>query len=65
MAMSTMKAITLSENGGIDVLQYTDVEKPVAGEGQVVVKNQYAGVSTGNYQAVMHSWQKLQLPGWE
>lgn len=44
--MATMKAITFSEHGGIDVLKYSDVEKPTAGEGLLLIKNEYAGVSS-------------------
>jgi NADPH:quinone reductase-like Zn-dependent oxidoreductase len=40
-----MKAIMFNEHGGIEVLKYTDVDKPTAGEGQVIIKNEYAGVS--------------------
>lgn len=42
---SSMKAVVFNEHGGMEVLQYTDVDKPCAGEGQVVIKNEFAGVS--------------------
>jgi D-arabinose 1-dehydrogenase-like Zn-dependent alcohol dehydrogenase len=42
---SSMKAVIFNEHGGIEVLKYTDVGKPTAGEGQVIIKNEYAGVS--------------------
>jgi hypothetical protein len=42
---SSMKAVIFNEHGGIEVLEYTVIDKPTAGEGQVIIKNEYAGVS--------------------
>jgi hypothetical protein len=36
--------VIFNEHGGLEVLKYTDIDKPTAGEGQVVIKNEYAGV---------------------
>ncbi len=41
-----MKAILLPEAGGADKLQYTDSQPvPKVGEGQILVKNDYAGIN--------------------
>ncbi|KAI9139529.1 quinone oxidoreductase [Paraphysoderma sedebokerense] len=40
-----MKAVQITENGDVDVLQVRDLPIPTAGPGQVVVKNDYAGVN--------------------
>ncbi|KAH0598970.1 hypothetical protein MHUMG1_03084 [Metarhizium humberi] len=42
---ATMKAIQVSKTGGIDVLDYKDVPVPTPKEGQVLVKNEFAGVN--------------------
>lgn len=42
---STMKAIQIDQNGGIEVLRYRSVPIPTAGKGQLLVRNQYAGVN--------------------
>ncbi|KAL6248213.1 NADPH:quinone reductase [Rhinocladiella similis] len=43
---STMKAILVPENGGADVLKYTESQPvPKLSEGQVLVKNNFAGVN--------------------
>lgn len=42
----TMRGILVEEVGGPEVLQYkTDLEVPKPGEGQVLVKNEYAGLN--------------------
>ena len=41
----TMKAVMRTCYGSTDVLQYVDVEKPVAGDGEVLVKVHAAGVN--------------------
>ena len=42
----TMKAVTIEENGGTDVLKYkTDVPVPEVNEGQLLVKNDYIGIN--------------------
>ena len=40
-----MKAITIPRTGGPEVMEWTDVDEPVAGEGQVVVAVDAAGVN--------------------
>ncbi|KAJ3435420.1 quinone oxidoreductase pig3-related [Anaeramoeba flamelloides] len=40
-----MKAITVSEYGNPDVLKYTTVDKPVLKEGEVLIKNKFAGIN--------------------
>ncbi|WIA35499.1 hypothetical protein OEZ86_003928 [Tetradesmus obliquus] len=42
---SSMKAVIFNEHGGTEVLKFTDIDRPTAGEGQVVIKNEYAGVN--------------------
>lgn len=42
-----MKAVRLHEYGGIDVLQVTEVERPVPGPGQVLVEVRAAGIQPG------------------
>jgi len=43
---STMKAILVPQNGGSDVLQYTESQPvPQLADGQVLVKNNFAGVN--------------------
>ncbi|KAF4974696.1 hypothetical protein FZEAL_8433 [Fusarium zealandicum] len=41
----TMKAVQISKNGGTDVLEYNDAPVPKAGEGQILVRNQFAGLN--------------------
>lgn len=41
----TMKSVSISKNGGIEVLDYADVPVPTLKEGQVLVRNQFAGVN--------------------
>lgn len=40
-----MKAILVSRHGGPEVLEYTDVDAPVPGEGQLLVDVSFAGVN--------------------
>lgn len=40
-----MKAVIIKEYGGIDKLLYTDIEKPVAGEGEYLINIKAAGVN--------------------
>jgi len=56
-----MKAISLTENGGPDVLVLREVDEPVAGVGEVIVKLECAGV---NYIDVYHREGRypLELP---
>lgn len=42
---ATMKAVLRTCYGSTDVLQYADVEKPVAGDGEVLVKIHAAGIN--------------------
>ncbi|KEY66298.1 hypothetical protein S7711_02761 [Stachybotrys chartarum IBT 7711] len=39
------KAIQISRNGGVEVLEYTDVPVPALVEGKVLVKNHFSGVN--------------------
>lgn len=41
----TMKAVQISETGGVDVLQYIDVPVPALKAGEVLVKNDYIGIN--------------------
>jgi NADPH2:quinone reductase len=42
----TMRGILIEATGGIEVLQYkTDLPVPQPKEGEVLVKNQYAGIN--------------------
>ncbi|RKL25640.1 hypothetical protein BFJ68_g271 [Fusarium oxysporum] len=40
-----MKAVQINKNGGTEVLEFNDVAVPKAGEGQILVKNQIAGLN--------------------
>ncbi|OAQ65960.1 quinone oxidoreductase [Pochonia chlamydosporia 170] len=42
---STMKAVQISKTGGVEVLEYKDVPVPSIAKGQVLIKNDYAGVN--------------------
>ncbi|KJZ77804.1 hypothetical protein HIM_02981 [Hirsutella minnesotensis 3608] len=42
---STMKAVQIDKNGGVEVLEYKDVPVPSPGPGEVLVRNEYAGVN--------------------
>ncbi|KAG8410018.1 hypothetical protein J3458_019089 [Metarhizium acridum] len=42
---ATMKAVQVSKTGGVEVLEYKDVPVPTPKEGQVLVKNEFAGVN--------------------
>ncbi|KAJ3415430.1 hypothetical protein HDV05_005024 [Chytridiales sp. JEL 0842] len=42
---TTMKAIQYTQPGGPDVITYTDVPKPTAGPGQLLVRNHFVGVN--------------------
>jgi NADPH:quinone reductase-like Zn-dependent oxidoreductase len=42
-----MKAIVRDAYGSVDVLRLTEIDKPVAGEGEVLVRVQAAGVDQG------------------
>ena len=44
-----MKAVVLKAFGGPEVLEYTDIEKPVPGPGEVLVKNHYIGVGKPDF----------------
>jgi hypothetical protein len=41
----TMKAVEIDETGGVEVLKYRDVPVPQPKEGQVLMKNEFAGVN--------------------
>ncbi|MBD0254049.1 MAG: alcohol dehydrogenase, partial [Rubrobacter sp.] len=43
--MSQMKAIMVEEFGEADVLRHIDVERPVPGEGEVLIEVRSAGVN--------------------
>jgi NADPH:quinone reductase-like Zn-dependent oxidoreductase len=53
-----MKAITQDVYGSADVLEFQDVDRPVVGDGQVLVKVRAAGVDTG----VWHLTRGLPYP---
>lgn len=40
-----MKSVSISKNGGVEVLDYTDVPVPTLKDGQVLVRNHFAGVN--------------------
>lgn len=42
---STMKAVQINKNGGVEVLEHNDVPVPKVGEGQILVRNQIAGLN--------------------
>ncbi|MCW5719462.1 MAG: NADP-dependent oxidoreductase [Bauldia sp.] len=44
-AMTTMKAVRLATYGGAEVLHYEDAPRPVAGQGEVLVRVHAAGVN--------------------
>ncbi|KAG9246062.1 hypothetical protein BJ878DRAFT_498688 [Calycina marina] len=55
---TTMKAAQYSKNGGVEILQYTDVSVPKPKDNEVLVKNEYVGLNyidiyyrTGLYSA--------------
>ncbi|KAF5016978.1 hypothetical protein F66182_11171 [Fusarium sp. NRRL 66182] len=41
----TMRAVQINKNGGTEVLEFNDVPVPKAAEGQILVRNQIAGVN--------------------
>lgn len=57
--MATMKAIRFTEYGGPEVLQYVDVEKPTAGDGQILLKIEAVGV---NYADTMKRINRYLTP---
>ncbi|GFP57479.1 probable quinone oxidoreductase [Trichoderma asperellum] len=42
---ATMKAVQISKIGGPEVLEYADIPVPALGEGQVLVRNRFAGIN--------------------
>ena len=42
---STMKAVQITKNGGIDVLEHVDTPVPKPSPTQVLIKNEYAGIN--------------------
>jgi NADPH2:quinone reductase len=42
---STMKAVQINKNGGVGVLEHNNVPVPKVGEGQILVRNQIAGLN--------------------
>lgn len=42
---STMKAVQISQNGGLDVLEHKDIPVPALKDGQVLVRNDFAGIN--------------------
>lgn len=66
-----MKAIVIPTFGDIDILELTDIEKPVPGEGEVLIRIKAAGVNPvdakirqGLLQARMPNILPL-IPGWD
>ncbi|KAF4453369.1 NADPH2:quinone reductase [Fusarium austroafricanum] len=41
----SMKAVQINKNGGTEVLEFNDIPVPKVGEGQILVKNQIAGLN--------------------
>ncbi|CAM1503301.1 Fc.00g080770.m01.CDS01 [Cosmosporella sp. VM-42] len=41
----TMKAVQIPKNGGVEVLEYKDIPVPTLADGQVLVRNAYAGIN--------------------
>ncbi|KAI5464920.1 hypothetical protein BGZ63DRAFT_412365 [Mariannaea sp. PMI_226] len=41
----TMKAVQISKNGGVEALEYVDIPVPKVGDGQLLVRNHFAGVN--------------------
>ena len=41
----TMKGVQISKNGGVDVLEYTDMPVPTPKDGEVLIKNEFIGVN--------------------
>lgn len=54
------QAVRFDEYGGVDVLKVTDVDRPVPGPGQVLVRVQAAGINPGEAKirsgALAHRW---------
>ncbi|KPM35455.1 hypothetical protein AK830_g11122 [Neonectria ditissima] len=42
---STMKAVQISQTGGVEVLEYKDIPVPKPGSGQILVRNRFAGLN--------------------
>ena len=40
-----MKAVQINKNGGVDVLEHNNIPVPKAGEGQILVRNEIAGLN--------------------
>ena len=58
-----MKAIQIDEFGGPEVLQYRDVEEPVAGEGEVLVEVARGGINFADTHATRNDYlAEQQLP---
>ncbi len=56
-----MKAILLSSFGGRDQLKFTDVEKPIPGEGEVLVRIKAAGVNPVDFK-IREGFLKERMP---
>lgn len=52
----TMKGVQISKTGGVDVLEYkTDIPVPTLKEGEILVKNEFAGVNYSTTPLISHS----------
>ncbi|UZP41585.1 hypothetical protein NXS19_009401 [Fusarium pseudograminearum] len=62
---STMKAVQINKNGGVEVLEHNDVPVPKVGEGQILVRNQIAGLNfIDTYILPFWSLQSTSIPSY-
>ena len=63
-----MRAIQITEFGGPEVLKVSDVEEPVAGDGQVLITVDRAGINYADTHQVENSYlsktRAAADPGW-
>ena len=45
-----MKAVIINNYGGPEVLKYSEIPKPIAGPGEVVIKTKYAAVNPADWK---------------
>ncbi len=51
-----MKAISIPEYGGPEVLQYVEVDKPTPNENEVLVRNYASSLNASDFEAMRGSW---------